>query len=83
MADDKNSKEVLEQGIDPTQDESQSNGKSPRDEKRAEKTFTQEEVNAIVQERVNRAVSKAEDKAKADREEAEKMILANQHQPKR
>ncbi|WP_019134793.1 hypothetical protein [Kallipyga massiliensis] len=48
MADDKNSKEVLEQEIDPTQDDSQSNGKSTKDEKTAEKTFTQEEVNAIV-----------------------------------
>ena len=42
MADDKNSKEVLEQEIDPTQDESQSNGNSSKDEKRAEKTFKQE-----------------------------------------
>ncbi|WP_304264345.1 hypothetical protein [Kallipyga massiliensis] len=48
MADDKNSKEALEQEIDPTQNDSQSNGKSPRDEKTAEKTFTQEEVNAIL-----------------------------------
>lgn len=42
MADDKNSKEALEQEIDPTQDESQSNGKSSKDEKTAEKTFKQE-----------------------------------------
>lgn len=77
MADDKNSKEMLEQEIDPTQDDSQSNGNSPKDEKRAEKTFTQEEVNAIVQERVKRAVSKAEEKAKADREEAEKLAKMN------
>lgn len=41
-----------------------------------EKTFTQDELNAIVQERVNRAM----EKAKADKEEAEKLAKMNAQQ---